>query len=130
MNYGKIFTRVAAVMVVGLMSISVAQAQSAGNKTAEAVAGDSKFEICTYDISGMNGRPGMVCGACTNRVKTALMDVEGVMTVESVDIESGTATVTIAMESDAKEAIPAAIADAGFLAILDAGDEEDEVAEE
>lgn len=68
----------------------------------------------------------MVCGACVNTVKSALQEVEGIASVDAVDLETGTATVTLTKDSKAKDLIPEAIADAGFVATLEADNEESE----
>ncbi len=108
----------AVALVAGLVLIGSTQGQTKPAPTAAVASLDGKTEICVYDISGKNGGPGMTCGGCTYRIKTALLDVEGIQSVDDVDLASGTATVTIAIESTAKETIPEVIADAGYVAIL------------
>ncbi len=108
----------AAALVAGLVLVGSTLGQTKVAATAAVAHADGKTEICVYDISGKGGGPGMTCGGCTYRVKTALLDVEGIQSVDAVDLASGTATVTIAKESTAKETIPEVIADAGFVAIL------------
>ncbi|MEE9162945.1 MAG: heavy-metal-associated domain-containing protein [Candidatus Neomarinimicrobiota bacterium] len=118
MKHMRSHSMAAVALVAGLVLVGSTQGQTK-LATTEAVASiDGKSEICVYDISGKDGLPGMTCGGCTYRVKTALLDVEGIQSVDAVDLASGTATVTIAKESTAKEDIPEIIADAGFVATL------------
>ena len=76
-------------------------------------------EICVFKISGQGeNMAGMMCSGCTSRVETALLKVDGIISVDAVDYGAGTATVTIAKESQAKELIPAAIEKVNFVATL------------
>ena len=55
---------------------------------------------------------GMVCGGCENRVKTALLEING---VESVDANHNTGIVTIKSENDLEIAqIKERIIDLGY----------------
>ena len=55
---------------------------------------------------------GMVCGGCENRVKTALLEING---VESVDANHNTGIVTIKAENDLEIAqIKERIIDLGY----------------
>lgn len=114
-------TGVLTVLAIGLLFLTFAQA---GGDHPKKTAAAADAEVCVYNISGVAGGPGMVCGACVNSVKSALLEVEGITSVDAVDLESGTATVTLPKDSKAKDLIPDAIADAGFVATLEVDDEE------
>lgn len=123
-------TRVLSIMAVGLMFVGTAQAQTKAqtqdSKITTAALVDIITEVCTYKISGKDNMGGMMCSSCTGRVETALLDVPGIVSVDAVDIETGTATVTIVKDSEAKELIPAAIATkARFVATLVEEDKEE-----
>ena len=110
------------VLAVGLLFLTSVQA---GGDYAKKTAATADAEICVYNISGADGGAGMFCGGCVSRVKSALLEVAGIASVDAVDLESGTATVTLTKDSKAKDLIPEAIADAGFLATLKVDDEEE-----
>lgn len=123
-------TRVLSIMAVGLMFVGTAQAQTKAqtqdSKITTAALVDIITEVCTYKISGKDNMGGMMCSSCTGRVETALLDVPGIISVDAVDIETGTATVTIVKDSEAKELIPAAIVtNARFVATLVDEDKEE-----
>lgn len=109
--------RALSILAVGFMFTGTAQAQDA--KITTAAMAEEATEVCTFKISG-NGEnmSGMVCGSCTKRVETALLDVEGIISVDNVDYTTGMATVTIAKTSQAKELIPAAVKKVNFVATL------------
>lgn len=114
-------TGVLTVLAVGLLFLTFVQA---GDDQAKKTTATDDALICVYNISGVDGGTGMYCGGCVNRVKSALLEVEGVASVDAVDLKSGTATVTLTKDSKAKDLIPEAIADAGFVATLEVDDEE------
>ena len=116
-------TGVLTVLAVGLLFLTFTQA---GGDHAKKTAATADAEVCVYNISGVDGGAGMVCGACVNSVKSALQEVEGIASVDAVDLKSGTATVTLTKDSKAKDLIPEAIADAGFVATLEVDDEKSE----
>ena len=106
-----------AILAVGFILTATAQAQD--SKVTTAVVVEEYTEVCTYKISGVGEKTaGMVCSYCTKRVESALLDVEGIISVDAVDYKTGTATVTIAKKSQAKELIPDAIAEVNFMATL------------
>lgn len=115
-------TGILAALAVGLLFLTFVQA---GGNHAKETAATTDAEVCVYNISGVDGGAGMFCGGCVNRVKSALLEVEGIASVDAVDLESGTATVTLTKDSKAKDLIPEAIADAGFVATLEVDDEEE-----
>ena len=105
------------ILAVGIMFTATAQAQDL--KVTTAVVVEEYTEVCTYKISGVGeNTAGMVCSNCTKRVESALLDIEGIISVDAVDYKTGTATVTIAKKSQAKELIPDAIAAVNFMATL------------
>lgn len=109
--------RALSILAVGFIFTGTAQAQDM--KVTTAVVVEESVEVCTFIISGKGeNMAGMVCSYCTKRVETALLDVEGIISVDAVDYTTGTATVTIAKKSNAKELIPAAIAEVNFKATL------------
>ena len=109
--------RALAILAVGFILTATAQAQD--SKITTAVVVEEYTEVCTYKISGVGeNTAGMVCSNCTKRVESALLDIEGIISVDAVDYKTGTATVTIAKKSRAKELIPDAIAEINFLATL------------
>lgn len=116
-------TGVLTVLAVGLLFLTFVQA---GGDYAKKTAAADEALICVYNISGADGGAGMFCGGCVNRVKAALLEVDGIASVDAVDLKTGTATVTLTKDSKAKDLIPEAIADAGFLATLRVDDEESE----
>ena len=117
------------ILAVGIMFTATAQAQDL--KVTTAVVVEEYTEVCTYKISGVGEKAaGMVCSYCTSRVESALLDVEGIISVDAVDYKAGTATVTIAKKSQAKELIPDAIAEVNFMATLVEAVEEQEPATE
>ncbi|MBN4081113.1 heavy-metal-associated domain-containing protein [Caldithrix abyssi] len=103
------------IFISGLIVLGVTQAYTQESKS-ETTSENS--QICVYKISGKDGMAGMTCSGCTNKVKTALQRVEGVISVEAVDLASATATVTVTKKSQAQDMIPAAVADIGFAATL------------
>ena len=118
-----------AILAVGFILTATAQAQDL--KVTTAVVVEEYTEVCTYKISGKGeNTAGMVCSYCTSRVESALLDVEGIISVDAVDYKAGTATVTIAKKSQAKELIPDAIAEVNFMATLVEAVEEQEPATE
>ncbi|MCH7575758.1 MAG: cation transporter [Candidatus Marinimicrobia bacterium] len=119
MTHISFITRTLSILAVALMFTGTAQAQTQDVKITTAVVVQEKTQVCVYKISGSSeNMAGMVCNYCTKRVETALLDVEGIISVDAVDYSTGTATVTIATESEAKELIPAAIAEVNFVATL------------
>lgn len=109
--------RALTILAVGFMLTGAAQAQD--SKVKKAVMVEEYGEVCTFKISGKGeNTAGMVCSYCTKRVEEALLDVEGIISVDAVDYTTGTATVTISKKSQAKELIPAAVAEVNFLATL------------
>ena len=101
------------------MFTGTAQAQTQDVKITTAIVVQENTQVCVYKISGSGeNMAGMVCNHCTKRVETALLDVEGIISVDDVDYMTGMATVTLATESQAKELIPAAIAEVNFVATL------------
>ena len=117
------------ILAVGIMFTATAQAQDL--KVTTAVVVEEYTEVCTYKISGVGEKAaGMVCSNCTKRVESALLDIEGIISVDAVDYKAGTATVTIAKKSQAKELIPDAIAEVNFMATLVEAVEEQEAATE
>ena len=117
------------ILAVGIMFTATAQAQDL--KVTTAVVVEEYTEVCTYKISGVGEKAaGMVCSNCTKRVESALLDIEGIISVDAVDYKAGTATVTIAKKSQAKELIPDAIAEVNFMATLVEAVEEQEPATE
>ena len=119
MTHISFITRTLSILAVGLMFTGTAQAQTQDVKITKAVVVQEKTQVCVYKISrsGEN-MAGMTCSYCTGKVETALLGVAGIISVDAVDIETGMATVTIALESEAKELIPAAIAEVNFVATL------------
>ncbi len=99
----------------GLLILGFLQAQT---QEAKSEATSDNLQTCVYKISGQAGKAGMTCSGCTNKVKTALLGVEGVVSVEAVDLASATATVTVTKESQAQDMIPAAVTNIGFAATL------------
>lgn len=67
---------------------------SASEKTAQLASDDAAACGAKYTLVAMNIK-GMTCGGCEESVKTALANVEGVMSVKEVSYESGTAKVYI-----------------------------------
>ena len=121
--------RALAILAVGFILTVTAQEQDL--KVTTAVVVEEYAEVCTFKISGVSeNRAGMVCSYCTKRVESALLDVEGIISVDAVDYTTGTATVTIAKKSQAKELIPDAIAEVNFMATLVEEVEEKEAATE
>ncbi len=118
MTHVSSITRALGLLAVGLMFVGTAQAQTRESKDAVLASSEANTEICIYNISGKDNMVGMTCAGCTGRVETALLGVEGVISVESVDLGMGTATVTIAKDSQARDLIPAAIAEVNFVATL------------
>ena len=121
MNHASSITRALGILAVGLMLVGTAQAQTQDSKISTAAltaSVDDNTEVCIYKITGMDNMVGMTCDGCTGRVETALLDVPGIISVDAVDLGMGTATVTIAKDSKAKELIPAAIAEVNFVATL------------
>ncbi len=111
-------TRALGILAVGLIFTGTAQAQTQDPIVTTAVVVEKNTEVCTYKIGGMDNMTGMTCSYCTGRVETALLGVEGIVSVDAVDIETGTATVTIVKDSEAKVLIPAAIEKVRFVATL------------
>lgn len=127
MKQFSLFARALSILAVGIMFTGTAQAQDV--KVTTAVVTEETVEVCTFIISGKGeNMAGMVCSSCTRRVETALLDVEGVISVDAVDYTTGTATVTIVKKSKAKELIPAAIVEVNFKATLVVADDEAEPA--
>ena len=119
MTHISFITRTLSILAVGLMFTGTAQAQTQDVKITKAVVVQEKTQVCVYKISGSSeNMAGMTCSYGTGKVETALLGVAGIISVDAVDIETGMATVTIALESEAKELIPAAIAEVNFVATL------------
>ena len=119
MTHISFITRTLSILAVGLMFTGTAQAQTQDVKITKAVVVQEKTQVCVYKISGSSeNMAGMTCSYGTGKVETALLGVAGIISVDAVDIETGMATVTIATESEAKELIPAAIAEVNFVATL------------
>ena len=119
MTHISFITRTLSILAVGLMFTGTAQAQTQDVKITKAVVVQEKTQVCVYKISGSSeNMAGMTCSYGTGKVETALLGVAGIISVDAVDIETGMATVTIALESGAKELIPAAIAEVNFVATL------------
>lgn len=129
MKHVSSITRTLSILAVGLMFVGTAQAQTKAqtqdSKITTAALVDKITEVCTYKISGKDNMGGMMCSGCTGRVETALLDVPGIVSVDAVDLETGTATVTIAKDSKAKELIPAAISKVNFVATIVEEDKEE-----
>ena len=125
MTHISFITRTLSILAAGLMFTGTAQAQTQDVKITTAIVVQENTQVCVYKISGSGkNMAGMVCNNCTKRVETALLDVEGIISVDDVDYMTGTATVTIAKDSEARELIPAAIAEVNFVATLVEEDEE------
>lgn len=121
MKQTRLMIRMLGVFAIGLMFVGTAQAQTQESKISTAALAASvneNTEVCIFKISGKDDMVGMMCSGCTGRVETALLGVDGIISVDAVDLETGTATVTIAKESQARELIPAAISEVNFVATL------------